>query len=277
MTDARELALQDLKQALQTLGLCRGDSVIVHSSFRSVAPVAGGPATVVRALLDTVGPAGNLMFPTFNYTVAPPDTCFDPAGTPCLTGVVAECGRTWQGSVRSAHPTHSVAVIGPDAEALCLDHLAVRAFGIGSPVDRIAKRHGRVLLIGVGNITNSTVHVGEEYAGTPKAPWPVGLPVHQVRLPDGQLVKHQMDTSSSCSSAFGAVEYALRRKGAIRDLRLRASKFQLMRGQEVIDTVGEIIRDKPDVLLCTYPQCGPCSGARRNLDRGMASTTSAAP
>jgi aminoglycoside 3-N-acetyltransferase len=251
--------------SFQTLGLQTGDSLIVHSSYRSLGDVEGGPATVIQALLNCIGPQGNLMLPTFNYAVPRPDPYFDPAETPGATGVITEVGRKWPGAVRSVHPTHSVAVIGPKATEWTQDHLKVRAAGIGSPIDLLAKHGGKVLLLGVGQIANTTIHIAEEYAGVPKAPWVFGLPILNIKLPSGKIITHQVDTSSSCSSAFGGAEYPLRQKDLIRDLRLGSCKMQMMKGSDVIEQVSRIIREKPDVLLCTNPKCVPCTGTRRNL------------
>jgi len=260
-----ELKVSDLSKVFSNVGLVSGDNVIVHSSFRSLGPVAGGPETVVQALLDVIGPDGNLMLPTFNYSHPAPTPYYDPRETPCRTGIIPEMGRKWAEAVRSLHPTHSVAVIGPDAEELTKDHLKVRTMGIGSPIDKLAKRDGKILLIGVGHTTNSTIHIGEEYAGVPKAPYQWGCPVVKICLPDGEIIEHQLDDSPSCSLAFGAVEYFLRDKGQIRDYLEGPVRPQLMRGQDVIDAVCEIFKCKPDILLCTDPACLPCVGARKNL------------
>jgi aminoglycoside 3-N-acetyltransferase len=207
------------------------------------------------------------MLPTFNYTRPIPEPYFDPAATPGHTGAIPEAGRKHAEAVRSLHPSHSVAVIGRDAIELTGDHLKFRAFGIGSPIDRLAQCGGKVLLLGVGHISNSLIHIAEEHAGVPKVSvYPDPLPFFKIRMPDGSIIQHQLDTSPSCSSSFGGAEYILRRHNEIRDLRgLGACKAQLMSGRAVVKRVQEIIREKPDVLLCTYPGCRPCAGARRNL------------
>lgn len=256
-----------LAEKLERIGLAEGDSVIVHSSFRRLGPVDGGPEAVIRAMLRVLGASGNLMLPTFNYLVADGEV-FDPAQTPGLTGVLTEVGRKFPGAIRSLNPTHSVAVIGPDAEELTRDHLSFRAAGIDGPTDRLAKRGGKVLLMGVGHISNSMIHIGEEYAGVPKATWDFGLPMFKIRTSDGSVIEHQHDTSGSCSTAFGAAECPLRQRDQIRDLRVGTSKWQLMLAQDVTDNVCEMIRQKPDVLLCTNPNCVPCTGARENLRTG---------
>lgn len=262
-----EITRAQMTDTFRQAGLIAGDSVIIHSSFRSLGPVAGGPDAVLDALLEVIGPRGNLMLPTFNYTRPLPEPYYDPATTPARTGIIVETGRKRPGAVRSLHPTHSVAVIGPDAEALTRDHLIGRAFGIGSPIDRLAQRGGKVLFLGVSHTANSTIHVGEEHAGLPKAGWSDRPLVVRVRMPDGVIREHEIDTSPSCSAAFGAAEYALRRQGEIRDLRLGSCMIQLMLGRDVIRRTQALLQEKPDILLCTWSQCRPCTGARANLKR----------
>jgi len=265
MSNTLILTGKELADAFRRIGLAGGDSLIVHSSFRSLGKVDGGPKTVIQALLDVIGSKGNLMLPTFNYFRPAPEPYYDPATTKCKTGIIPEVGRQWPGAVRSLHPTHSVTVIGPDAEKLTRGHLECRAVGIGSPIDRLVKINGKILLIGVGNNTNTTIHLGEEYAGTPKALWTDEPVFVKVRLPDGNIISHEIDTSTSCSAAFGAVDYVLRRNEQIRDLRLANCGMQLMLAPDVIRCVGQMIEDKADILLCTWPGCKPCTGARENL------------
>ena len=259
------LTLEQLCAAFRDLGLSRGDSVLVHSACSSLGPVEGRADTILDALLAVLGPGGNLMLPTFNYTRPLPEPHFDPLLTPARTGILPELGRKRPGAVRSLHPTHSVAVIGPDAESLTRDHLKVRAFGVGSPIDRIAERGGKVLLIGVGHTSNSVVHIAEEYAELPKVSSYDPLPYIKLLLPDGRVIEHLLDTSPSCSLGFGGVEYALRRHAEIRDGRLGSGRLQLMAGRDVIRRAVDMMGEKADVLLCTREGCKPCAGARKRL------------
>lgn len=267
MSPKPALKRSDIVGGLRALGLAEGDSLIVHSSMRHLGPVEGGADTVLDAILGAIGPRGNLVLPTFNYVDPPPEPYYDPRETPGRTGILPEVGRRRAEAVRSLHPTHSVTVIGPDAVRLTAGHLNQRVFGVGSPVDILTREGGKVLLLGIGQTSNSTIHVAEEHAGMPKGPWPVGLPVVRIRKPDGTFLEHQLDTSCSCSAAFEGAEHALRAHGEIRDLRIGGG-CRLMFGRDIIRRVGEIIREKPDVLLCTSPRCLPCTAARRRLAAG---------
>ena len=261
------LTRDDIARGLRELGLARGDGLIVHSSMRHLGPVEGGADTVIDAILEVIGPGGNLMLPTFNYVSPLPSPYFDPGETPGRTGILPETGRKRPGAVRSLHPTHSVAVIGPDAGRLTAGHLSQRVFGVGSPVDLLAQGGGKVLLLGVGQTSNSTIHVAEEHAGLPKGSWFEELPVVRIRRPDGTFLSHRLDTSCSCSAAFEGAEYALRSRGEIRDARI-GGVCKLMLGRNVIRRVADMIREKPDILLCRWEHCAPCTAARRRLALG---------
>jgi len=254
-----------LQRAFAEVGLASGDSVIIHSSCRSLGPVEGGADAVLDALLATIGPPGNLMLPTFNYSYPLPEPYYDPAATPCRTGIIPELGRQRPNAVRSLHPSHSVAVIGPDAEALTRDHLACRALGVGSPADRLAQMGGKVLLIGVTHRADSMIHVAEEHAQCPKLkPW-AAPPTPNVLMPGGRLVPHALDTSTSCSAGFDVAEEYLRERGVIRYGRAGDAVLQLMVARDVIRHIVALLGDSPEALLCSRPECKSCAMTREHL------------
>src|SRR5215218_10174265 len=49
-----------LAAQLRSLGLARGDTVMVHASLRAVGPVAGGPDEVHLAIKDVITPEGTM-------------------------------------------------------------------------------------------------------------------------------------------------------------------------------------------------------------------------
>ena len=55
---------EDIKNGLQSVGLKEGDTVIFHSSFKSIGKVEGGAETVIKAMIDYLGNEGTLIFPT---------------------------------------------------------------------------------------------------------------------------------------------------------------------------------------------------------------------
>ena len=151
-TGSDALTRESLAEALTFVGLRQGDTVIVHSSFRSFGAVEGGPETLLDALLDVLGPQGNLVLPTFNYSRPPPVPHYDPAVTPSRAGVLTEVGRRRPGAVRSLHPSHSVTVIGPDA--MTADSWATALSVLGAGGLELVPADLEVILITSGGVTH---------------------------------------------------------------------------------------------------------------------------
>ena len=49
------LTHKELVEGFRALGVAEGDTLLVHSSFKSLGEVHGGPQTVIRALEETLG------------------------------------------------------------------------------------------------------------------------------------------------------------------------------------------------------------------------------
>lgn len=229
------------------IGLRPGDRVVVHSSLRAVGLGADG---VIDELLAAVGPQGLVVMPTFTYD----NETFDP-DTPSRTGALAEAFRRRPAALRSSHPTHSLAAIGEGAAELLEHHAAAGATDVGSPLDRLAAAGGYVLLLGVGQTSNTTIHVGEFHAGVPYLDIPF----------DPAWPTHGYDRHPGCSRAFGALERPLRERGSIRDGKVGRALVQLMAGTAVIEETVSLLQEDPTALLCTDPGCYRCSRARGRL------------
>jgi aminoglycoside 3-N-acetyltransferase len=252
----------DVSKAFSDAGMRRGANLLLHSSLSSIGEVRDGPNAVIDGILDVIGTEGTLMVPTFNYWITP---LFDPATTPGLTGVISEVLRKRQGAVRSLHPTHSFAALGPLGPRFVLAHEKAGALQIDSPVDRLAKAGGFTVLLGVRHDSNSSVHVGEAYA----RPWYLGLPFRpndptEAKIRDGNTERAVSISGlqSGCSLAFNVVEMPLRRNNNILDFKLGSAMCQIMPTQAVIDRTVELIRDRDDILLCSWAGCFFCTNAR---------------
>lgn len=157
-----------LRLDLEQLGLRPGDTVCVHSSCRTIGHIIGGPLTLLDALLETLGPKGTLMMPTFTgdlsdptrwrFPAVPPEMLaevrdslpgFHPDRSPSRKmGVLPELLRHERGAVRSPHPQSSFAAVGALASELCGQHPLDFRFGPDSPLAALARHGGKVLMLG---------------------------------------------------------------------------------------------------------------------------------
>lgn len=157
-----ELAKQIASDA-QKLGINKGDTLLVHSSLRSL---GGAKAEeVIDGLLSALGEEGTLVFPTLSYMNCNPNKpVFDYYETKSNVGYLPEYFRTQvKGAVRSMCPTHSCAAVGKNAEYITSGHKDdVTPCGENSPFRRVKELGGKILFLGCGMNCNTSMHAVEE-------------------------------------------------------------------------------------------------------------------
>jgi len=148
------------------LGIEEGDILVVHSSFKSLGTVYGGPQALIAALLDVVGEMGTLLMPAF--TRYEPGGPADPTLMRAWTGITGLTLSRMAGAVRSRHPVYSWAIYGPLAHELAtIDNALTFCWGENRATYRTAQLGGKVVLIGVDHKVDSTIHIVEELADVP--------------------------------------------------------------------------------------------------------------
>lgn len=163
---------QPLCRDLQALGLQSGDTVLVHSSFKALGRWSGTPDQVVDALLQVLGPSGTLLMPSFQkgseFFLVQAGVVFDVLESPSELGIISETFRRRPGVLRSWSPTHCTAGCGPRAaDLLAGHHLCPISVGRGSPYHKLIQAGGKILLLGVGHGSNTTLHFIENSNGAP--------------------------------------------------------------------------------------------------------------
>jgi aminoglycoside 3-N-acetyltransferase len=166
---------------------------------------------VVEALFDALGPGpgpepegtqGTLVVPTHTPENSDPAAwgnppvpeswwpvireqtpAFDPRRTPPSRwmGIIAETVRAWPGALRSDHPQVSFAALGPRAGEIVGEHPLDEGLGDRSPLGAVYGLGGKVLLLGCGHDSNTSLHLAEWRQAAP----PRAAKGASVRQPDG--------------------------------------------------------------------------------------------
>ncbi|HRQ32328.1 MAG TPA: AAC(3) family N-acetyltransferase, partial [Anaerolineales bacterium] len=121
------LTFEKLVEGFRSLGVEEGDTLLVHSSYKSFGEVNGGPQAVIRALesvlrlrADEHGTPlstekqGTLIMPTFNFDFNE-GAAWDVRTTPSKMGVLTELVRLDPRAKRVFHPFYSFAILGKHA------------------------------------------------------------------------------------------------------------------------------------------------------------------
>ncbi len=252
----------ELSAQLHALGIEEADVLLVHTSFRAVRPVEGGPAGLIAALKDAVGPGGTLVMPCWTGDDSTP---FDQAATPASDdlGVVAETFRTMPGTLRSDH-AFAFAAAGPRAAEIVAGPLPLPPHVPKSPIGRVHDLAGQVLLLGVGHDADTALHLAELMAGVP-----YGVPKHVTVSKNGRSTRLDYLENDHCCERFALADDWLRARGLQREGLAGNAHARLFRIRDVVAlAVAELARDP---LVFLHPEgvgCEDCDAARASAAQG---------
>ena len=210
---SRPISKHSLIDGLNELGVREGMLIWVHSSLSSFGYVEGGPETVISSLKEVVGKSGTIVMPSFpghggerKYLASNP--LFDSNSTPSKVGKISDVFWRLKDSIRSNHPTHSIAASGPMAQKIVEGHEhASSEFGYDTPFGKLFKFNSEIIFLGVGIEKLSLYHVIEDinqdfpYNVYMKEKYPARLigkegkvVTKMVRVHDSELSKYRIET-----------------------------------------------------------------------------------
>lgn len=280
MTEAEIVA------GLGELGLA-GRTLMVHSSLRAFGHVRGGAEAVLGALRSVVGTSGVLVFPSFAWcadeatsgegwppggrpvTGVPPARAFDPAQTPAETGRISDTFWRQPGVLRTGHPTHALAALGPGAKRLLEPHPADRCCAWDGPYGRLVAEDAWVVLLGVGVSSLTFLHAIEDRRGAPYLGRALGYlrrgggvwGIPQVAYPSGDRdFYHRESRVADWIAAWPGDER--------REARIGGAPVTALSTRALARHGTERLTREPLFLLCRRPGCAFCTGWRSGQGGG---------
>lgn len=239
-------SIEHLKQDLISAGISAGDTLLVHSSMKSIGSVESGAEGVFRALMDVITDDGLLIFPTLSYEAVSEQTPdFNEKTTPSCTGILPELFRKKKNVFRSLHPFHSLAAWGRAADAFVHGHERFEtAFDMESPWGKLLDRNAKVFLIGVDLTAATFLHPVEQWSGVPVlSETPV---LRYIVHASGEKTPRTIywHTGAHSENYFRA-ESVLSESGALRKVRFGAAESLLMDCRKTYQVMKPILEKNP--------------------------------
>lgn len=166
---------QKIISSLLDIGVCHGQTALVHSSLKNLGSFAGVPVDgreqYCRKIFECFDSAlgisefaGTLIVPTFTHDYVRKKKPFVLEETPSETGIFSEYVRQHPLAIRTLHPIASVAVIGKNQDKFL--QLSSSAYGINSVFDRLEKIPGaRIVYFGANANHTTILHHLEQLVG----------------------------------------------------------------------------------------------------------------
>lgn len=266
------IGYNDLLRDLRLAGIGHGEVLVVHSSLSKVGWITGGPNEVIRALREVIGESGTLVMPTFSFNMTGWDMPgFDPWRTASRVGRLTEVFWRTPGTIRTHHPTHSVAASGRLAREITAGPINYEPLGIGSPLDRARQAGAKILLMGVTNNRNSTVHLAESLAEMPYLRVPFtddGTPdtAYYLDRRGGDPIYLQINETPGSSEGFDVLDDLLMARQVSQRVMIGAAQSFIMESSRLCDVVVEELKNDPYLLLSGEAPSAITLKRRRYMD-----------
>ena len=244
---------ESLKRDLAAMGLAPNDTILVHSSMKSVGEVDGKADTVLDALMEYFA-QGLVVFPTLSFRyVNAEQPVFSVLDTPSCTGILPELFRKREGVKRSLSPTHSLSAYGKDASEFVAGHENFDSPAHpDSPWGKLYRRNAYILFVGTTIGCNTFLHGVEEWL-----PVPGMLTEHHQKLEiideNGNKISRPMRRHLGGHSAwYHLMEPVFREHGGLRDGKFGDAHVYVLSAKVAGDTVFELLKKTPQFFTAEY-------------------------
>ena len=245
----------DLKQYLKDMGLTGTETIMVHSSMKSIGEVDGGADTVVDAFMEYFKD-GLFMTPTHTWAQMSEEyATFDPETEPACVGIIPNIFRQRKGVVRSLHPTHSIAAYGKNAEEYIKgEENATSPCPPGGCWDRLREEDAVILLLGVTHKRNTYIHSIDEVLDIPDRLTKDPTLMHIV-MPDGsrkdvQMYRHyNSKVANWISEQFDKLIPAFEALGATKSVKFGDADCILCKARKVYEVCEKIFTRESSAII----------------------------
>jgi aminoglycoside 3-N-acetyltransferase len=244
------LTLIDLIENFQTLGLQPGDTLLMHSSYKSFGGVESGPQTVIDALLDVLSDEGTLIMPTFNFDFCKGEP-WDVRTTPSQMGAMTNMVREHPDAKRVFHPIYSFAVLGKHADFLTRERYK-SSYGANSLFAKLRQLDGKIMVVGLSyNDSMTFFHHVEEMEGVDYRYMKefTGMVTDEDdNTYEDSFTMLVRDIEKGVNTAVDPMGELMEQAGVIAVLKIGEAKVCLMKAKEVYEFTAREMRRDPKLL-----------------------------
>ena len=253
---------QQLKDDLQAMGIRPDDTVLIHTSLKSVGEVEGGADGFIDAFCEYLKD-GLFLIPTHTWNDVNADNpLYDvSASVPCI-GAVPRVAAFRKDGIRSLHPTHSIWAHGKTAaDFIRGEENAASPAPMGFCWDRLADVGAKILLIGVGHNRNTFIHSVDERVDLPDrlgaVPYEVTIVDHSGNRLIRSMRPHRCSRTNDVSQFYVNFEKPLTELGAQKTGKMGNAEVRIVDAKQCRDIVSGIYnRAESDIFTeyCEIPE-----------------------
>ena len=249
---------KDLVDGFKKLGLDKGNFVLVHSSFKSLGEVSGGPQVVIDALLKCIGKNGTLLMPTFNFDFSNKGISFDVRNIPSQMGIITELVRKNPKSKRTMDPIYSFSILGKLSDFLGGIQYE-NSYDKDSMFAKLRELNGKIMIIGLKYNNSMTFfhHVEEmQHVDYRKNKQFSGLVTnHNGVTSEDSITLYVRDLERGVITEVERMGKILENEGFVQVRKIGNSTVKLMKANDVYQRTIQEMKKNP-YILCKFEPPG---------------------
>ena len=238
----------DLTDDFKRLGIKKSDSVLIHSSMKSIGEVEGGADTVLDVFCNYLAENGNIALPSHSWAnMSEEHNIFDPEKEPSCVGILPEIFRKRKGVLRSLHPTHSIAVMGKDMEYFIRgEHLIDTPCGRAGCWGKLLDMDFKIIFLGCETDRNTFLHGAEEWLDVPDR---MTEEYHKFKIlmPDETLfdrdMKRHYNKNGNISDNYSRIQPYMQDRGLVITGRFGNAECIVERAADMYNIAAELLAD----------------------------------
>ncbi len=243
---------ENIIEQIKDLGIGRNDTLLIHSSMKSIGEVKNGAETILDAFIEYLS-EGLLIFPTHTWATIDEKNCtFNPLTEPSCVGILSNLFMKRQGVFRSLHPILSVAALGKGAkEYVSGEENTDTPCSRNGCLGKLYEMEAKILFIGCGLRSNTIIHGVEEWNQVPKRLTDDYIPFI-IHTPDGRFIDRPMrvhdHSRGDISENYGKIEEALLKNKIAHIGKIGEAKTYYCDVRKMVDLVSIFLKRNPDLF-----------------------------
>jgi aminoglycoside 3-N-acetyltransferase len=246
---------QSLTEDFKNLGIKPDDNVLIHSSMKSIGEVEGGADTVLDVFIKYLAENGNIVLPTHTWAQINAEyNIFDPEKEPSCVGILPEIFRKRKGALRSLHPTHSVAIMGKDAEYFVKgEHLIETPCGRNGCWGKFLDMDFKIIFLGCSTECNTYLHGVEEWLDVPER-LTDDYQKLRIIMPDGTIFerpsRRHYNRHGNISDSYSKIQPYLEERGLVVKGKFGDADCIVNKARDLYETASELFAKDIDFFGC---------------------------
>jgi aminoglycoside 3-N-acetyltransferase len=267
MQNKMGISRESITKDIRNLGIKAGDTLYIAADLLEVGFFVRNLKQTykewVDLLLEIVGPSGTIIVPAYTNIFLrfkrDKNNIFDRFSKP-NSGSLALAILHDERSVRSMHPTNSYLGLGLNAHFILdnHDHTKLSYY----PIGKIVELGGKILMMGTIDKTNAPAvfHYAQEFLGhTMHHPYN-GLYQTYYKDTSGNIKLFTKHDNGGCSRGGYNLYGSLIVNDAVRFGLIGNGKSSVSDAKKSFEIISEILRRKPEIVLCDDKFCTSCYG-----------------